>query len=97
MEALRDRRTKVTEDTIAELPVRDHRRERLFAPGQPLKTSRHYRNLISACDTEIKQHLETFESNVDPPEASTSVSSEASSNPLTHYGTRTIFPKAPGN
>ena len=39
--ALRDRRTKVSEDAIDESLVRDHWRELLFAPGQPLKRSRH--------------------------------------------------------
>jgi len=68
--ALRDRRVKATKDTIAKSLVGDYRREHLFTLGQSLAAFRHYQELIRACDSEIEQYLEAFESKVDPPEAS---------------------------
>jgi transposase len=64
---LRDRRVKATEDTIAKSLVGEYRREHLFTLGQSLEAFRHYQGLIVACDTEIAQYLEAFESKVDPP------------------------------
>ena len=60
--ALRDRRVKATEDTIAKSLVGDYRREHLFTLGQSLTAFRHYQELIGACDHEIEQYLEAFES-----------------------------------
>jgi len=74
--ALRDRRIKASEDTVAKSLVGDYRREHLFTLGQSLEAFRHYQHLITACDTEIEQYLEAFESKVDPPEGSTRVSPE---------------------
>jgi transposase len=74
--ALRDRRIKATEDTVAKSLVGDYRREHLFTLRQSLEAFRHYQHLITACDTEIEQYLEAFESKVDPPEGSTPVSPE---------------------
>jgi len=74
--ALRDRRIKASEDTVAKSLVGDYRREHLFTLGQSLEAFRHYQHLITACDTEIEQYLEAFESKVDPPEGSTPVSPE---------------------
>jgi hypothetical protein len=68
--ALRDGRVKATADTIAKSLVGDYRREHLFTLRQSLAAFRHYQKLIGACDSEIAQLLETFESKVDPPEAS---------------------------
>jgi transposase len=68
--ARRDRRVKATQDTIAKSLVGDYRREHLFTLGQSLAAFRHYQELIRACDSEIEQYLEAFESKVDPPEAS---------------------------
>jgi transposase len=68
--ALRDRRVKATEDTIAKSLVGDYRREHLFTLGQSLTAFRHYQELIGACDHEIEQYLEAFESKVDPREGS---------------------------
>jgi len=65
--ALRDRRIKASADTIAKSLVGDHRREHLFTLGQSLEAFRHYQELIAACDREITQYLEGFESKVDPP------------------------------
>jgi len=65
-----DGRVKATADTIAKSLVGDYRREHLFTLGQSLEAFRHYQELIGACDREIAQLLETFESKVDPPEGS---------------------------
>jgi hypothetical protein len=48
--------------------VGDYRREHLFTLGQSLAAFRHYQP--GACDREIAQLLETFESKMDPPEGS---------------------------
>src|ERR1700736_5299714 len=74
--ALRDRRIKASEDTVAKSLIGDYRREHLFTLRQSLEAFRHYQKLISACDTEIEQYLEAFESKVDPPEGSTPTSTE---------------------
>jgi transposase len=68
--ALRDRRIKATVDTIAKSLVGDYRREHLFTLGQSLAAFRHYQELIAACDREIAQLLESFESKMDPPKGS---------------------------
>jgi transposase len=68
--ALRDGRIKATAQTIAKSLVGDYRREHLFTLGQSLAAFRHYQELIGACDKEIEQYLETFESKADPPEGS---------------------------
>ena len=65
--ALRDRRIKASADTIAKSRVGDYRREHLFTLRQSLATFRHYQELIAACDREIAQSLEEFESKLDPP------------------------------
>jgi transposase len=65
--ALRDRRIKASADTIIKSLVGDYRREHLFTLGQSLEAFRHYQELIAACDREIAQYLEGFESKVDPP------------------------------
>jgi transposase len=65
--ALRDRRIKASADTIVKSLVGDYRREQLFTLGQSLEAFRHYQELIAACDREIAQYLEGFESKVDPP------------------------------
>ena len=74
--ALRDGRIKASEGTIAKSLIGDYRREHLFTLRQSLEAFRHYQKLISACDTEIEQYLEAFESKVDPPEGSTPTSRE---------------------
>ncbi len=63
---LRDPRIKATEATIAKSLVGDYRREHLFTLRQSLLAYRHYQELIAACDSEIEQYLEKFESKVDP-------------------------------
>jgi transposase len=68
--ALRDGRVKATADTIAKSLVGDYRREHLFTLDQSLTAFRHYQELIEACDREIAQLLEAFESKAHPPEGS---------------------------
>jgi transposase len=76
--ALRDRRIKASADTIAKSLVGDYRREHLFTLRQSLAAFRHYQELIAACDREIAQSLELFESKLDPPPASPSPSNHGS-------------------
>jgi transposase len=76
--ALRDRRIKASADTIAKALVGDYRREHVFTLRQSLAAFRHYQELIAACDREIAQSLEEFESKVDPPPGSTSLSEHGS-------------------
>jgi transposase len=64
---LRDRRIKASADTIAKSLVGDYRREHVFTLRQSLAAFRHYQELIAACDREIAQSLEQFESKLDPP------------------------------
>jgi len=77
--ALRDRRIKASADTIAKSLVGDYRREHVFTLRQSLAAFRHYQELIAACDREIAQSLEEFESKLDPPPpGSTSLSKDGS-------------------
>jgi len=76
--ALRDRRIKASAEIIAKSLVGDYRREPLFTLGQSLAAFRHYQELIAACDREVAQYLEGFESKMDPPPASTSPSKDGS-------------------
>src|ERR1700674_1814043 len=76
--ALRDRRIKASADTIAKSLVGDYRREHLFTLRQSLVAFRHYQELIAACDREIAQCLEGFESKADPPSGLTSPSQDGS-------------------
>jgi transposase len=73
---LRDRRIKASADTIAKSLMGDYRREHLFTLRQSLVAFRHYQELIGACDTEIAQYLEAFESKVDLPEGPLAKSQE---------------------
>src|SRR6202022_1439177 len=76
--ALRDRRVKARVEHIAKSLVGDYRREHLFTLGQSLEAFRHYQELIAACDREIAQYLEGFESKGDPPSGLTSPSQDRS-------------------
>jgi transposase len=76
--ALRDRRIKASADTIAKSLAGDYRREHLFTLRQSLAAFRHYQELIAACDREIAQSVEQFESKLDPPPASPSASNDGS-------------------
>src|SRR3984893_11235820 len=68
--ALRDRRIKASADTIAKSPVGTCRADDSFPLPQSLAAFRHYQELIAACDREIAQSLEEFESKLDPPPGS---------------------------
>jgi transposase len=73
---LRDRRIKASADTIAKSLVGDYRREHLFTLRQSLTAFRQYQELIAACDREIAEYLEAFESKIDPPPGPTSPSKD---------------------
>ena len=65
--ALRDRRIKASEATIAKALVGDYRAEHLFTLKQALAAYRHYQTQMQECDREIEQHLATFESKTSEP------------------------------
>ncbi len=65
--ALRDRRIKASETTIAKALVGDYRAEHLFTLQQALAAYRHYQTLMQECDREIERHLATFESKTSEP------------------------------
>jgi transposase len=62
----RDRRIKASSETIAKALVGDYRSEHLFTLRQSLVSYRHYQQLIGACDAEVRTHLGTFASQIDP-------------------------------
>jgi transposase len=62
----RDRRIKASSETIAKALVGDYRSEHLFTLRQSLAAYRHYQQLIGACDAEVRTHLGTFASQIDP-------------------------------
>lgn len=59
--ALRDRRIKASEATIAKALVGDFRAEHLFTLRQALALYRHYQTQVLECDREIERHLATFD------------------------------------
>jgi transposase len=63
---LRDRRVKASADTIAKSLVGDYRAEHLFTLRQSLQAYRYYQQLIADCDQQIEQHLQAFNSRIDP-------------------------------
>lgn len=65
--ALRDRRIKASEATIAKALVGDYRQEHLFTLRQALAIYRHYQGQILECDRQIEQHLATFQSKTHAP------------------------------
>jgi transposase len=65
--ALRDRRIKASEATIAKALVGDYRPEHLFTLKQALAIYRHYQTQVQECDREIERHLATFESKTSEP------------------------------
>jgi transposase len=62
---MRDRRIKSTQDNIAKALEGDYRQEHLFALRQALELYEFYRQQIEACDREIEECLNQFESRVD--------------------------------
>jgi transposase len=65
--ALRDRRIKAAEATIAKALVGDYRPEHLFTLKQALAIYRHYQTQILECDREIERHLATFAARTSEP------------------------------
>jgi len=65
--ALRDRRIKASESTIAKALVGDYRPEHLFTLKQALAIYRHYQSQIVECDREIERQLGTLESKTTAP------------------------------
>jgi transposase len=62
---MKDPRIKSTQDNIAKALEGDYRQEHLFALRQALELYEFYRQQIEACDREIEQCLNQFESKVD--------------------------------
>ena len=64
--ALRDVRTKATEETIAKALTGDYRPEHVFALKQSLELFDSYQKQIEACDQQIAAHLGTLKTKADP-------------------------------
>jgi transposase len=62
---LRDGRVKASPEAIVKSLVGDYRREHLFTLRQSLKSYRHYQALMAACDQEIEEYLQEFDSKID--------------------------------
>ena len=62
---MKDPRIKSTQDDIAKALQGDYRQEHLFALRQALELYEFYRQQLEACDREIEQYLNQFESKVD--------------------------------
>jgi transposase len=65
--ALRDRRIKASEATIARALVGDYRPEHLFTLQQALALYRVYQTQVLECDRQIERHLGTMESKTTEP------------------------------
>lgn len=65
--ALRDRRIKASETTIAKALRGDYRAEHLFTLKQALALYRYYHAQVLDCDREIETHLATFEDKTSAP------------------------------
>lgn len=65
--ALRDRRIKASEATIAKALVGDYRVEHLFTLRQALALYRQYQSHVLECDREIERHLATFDAKTTAP------------------------------
>src|SRR5215813_3081330 len=66
--ALRDGRTKATEETIAKALEGDYRSELVFALKQSVELFDFYQKQIQACDNEIAEHLSRLDSKANPAE-----------------------------
>jgi transposase len=66
--AMRDLRTKATEETIAKALEGDYRREHVFALKQSLELFDSYQQQIQACDEQIGAHMGTLETRANPAE-----------------------------
>jgi transposase len=65
--ALRDRRVKASEATIAKALVGDYRPEHLFTLKQALTLYRHYQAQMRECDLQIEKHLASFHTKATEP------------------------------
>jgi transposase len=74
--AMRDVRTKATEETIAKALEGDYRAEHVFALKQNLELFDSYQKQIQACDSQITDHLRRLESKANPAEAPKAVRRE---------------------
>jgi len=63
--ALKNKRIKASKSTIVKALEGDYRPEHLFTLKQALQIYRHYREMMAACDQEIENHLNNFESRID--------------------------------
>ena len=66
--AMRDLRTKATEETIAKALEGDYRREHVFALKQSLELFDSYPQQIQACDEQIGAHMGSLETRANPVE-----------------------------
>jgi transposase len=66
--AMRDVRTKATEETIAKALEGDYRAEHVFALKQSLELFDSYQKQIQLCDEQIGAHMGTLETKADPVE-----------------------------
>src|SRR4029079_7342832 len=64
--AMRDVRTKATQETIAKALEGDYRPEHIFALKQSLELFDTYQKQIQACDEEIAGHLRRMDSKANP-------------------------------
>lgn len=64
--ALRDSRTKATEETIAKALEGDYRREHVFVLEQALQLFDMYQKQVQCCDQQIAAHLGTLKTKADP-------------------------------
>ena len=60
---------QASEEIITKSLVGDYQREHLFTLRQSLQAYRYYQSLITACDQEIAEQLQTLDSRT-PPDAS---------------------------
>ena len=66
--ALKDRRIKADQSTIAKSLEGDYRSQHIFTLKQVLQAYRYYRKMIHECDCEIESHLNDFDSRINPDE-----------------------------
>jgi transposase len=85
---LRDRRIKASFETVAKSLVGDYRPEHIFTLKQSQTAYRYYQQLISDCDHEIHQRVETFQNPDDDPSA-TAESCSASTSTDSGFDLRT--------
>ena len=63
---LRDHRIQASLETVTKSLVGDYRPEHIFTLKQSLRAYRHYQQLITECDQEVQQRVQTFDSKDGP-------------------------------